>query len=269
MATSSAGESADSILKRRARRRLIGAIALVLAAVIALPMIFDDEKRPLDQDVSIQIPSQDVVTIRPPAAPGVKPKTVEPREPAIATGAAAKDRALTEPKPDPESARVSAAGKESIKETAKTSVSPDPRAAVVAAGKENSRADPGSATKAATKEAAGRTSTAPESGPMAKTDSNGEASRVREILAGHAAPANKSAGGFAVQIGAFAADDKVRESRDKLGVAGFSTYTEKLATSGGAATRVRAGPFSSRDAAEAARDKIRALGFPGAAVVAQ
>jgi DedD protein len=30
-------------LKRRGRRRLVGAIALVLAAVIVLPMVFDSE----------------------------------------------------------------------------------------------------------------------------------------------------------------------------------------------------------------------------------
>jgi len=32
-------------LKRRGRRRLVGAIALVLAAVIVLPMVFDSEPR--------------------------------------------------------------------------------------------------------------------------------------------------------------------------------------------------------------------------------
>ena len=32
-------------LKRRGRRRLVGAVALVLAAVIVLPMVFDPEPR--------------------------------------------------------------------------------------------------------------------------------------------------------------------------------------------------------------------------------
>ncbi len=45
--------------KKRARRRLIGATALVLAAIIGLPMIFDSEPKPLADDVAVQIPSHD------------------------------------------------------------------------------------------------------------------------------------------------------------------------------------------------------------------
>ncbi|MES2070888.1 MAG: SPOR domain-containing protein [Pseudomonadota bacterium] len=45
--------------KKRARRRLIGAVALVLAAVIGLPMVLDSEPKPLADDVNIQIPSKD------------------------------------------------------------------------------------------------------------------------------------------------------------------------------------------------------------------
>ncbi|EJL81146.1 hypothetical protein PMI16_04752, partial [Herbaspirillum sp. CF444] len=54
-------ESVDPVLpeKKRARRRLIGAVALVLAVVIVLPMILDSEPRPLADDIAIQIPSKD------------------------------------------------------------------------------------------------------------------------------------------------------------------------------------------------------------------
>jgi DedD protein len=45
-------------LRRRARRRLVGAIALVVLAVIVLPIIFDKEPKPVNQDIVIQIPSQ-------------------------------------------------------------------------------------------------------------------------------------------------------------------------------------------------------------------
>src|SRR3990167_6025338 len=44
--------------KKRARRRLVGAIALVLAMVIGLPMILDSEPKPLADDIAIQIPSK-------------------------------------------------------------------------------------------------------------------------------------------------------------------------------------------------------------------
>jgi DedD protein len=46
-------------LKRRARRRLIGAIVLVTVIVVALPMVLDTEPRPLTGEVSIKIPSPD------------------------------------------------------------------------------------------------------------------------------------------------------------------------------------------------------------------
>jgi DedD protein len=44
-------------LKKRARRRLVGAVALVLLIVVFLPMILDNEPRPLNQDIAITIPS--------------------------------------------------------------------------------------------------------------------------------------------------------------------------------------------------------------------
>ena len=43
-------------LKKRARRRLVGAIALVLLVVVFLPMVLDSEPKPLNQDISITIP---------------------------------------------------------------------------------------------------------------------------------------------------------------------------------------------------------------------
>ena len=50
----------DSLeLKKRARRRLVGAIALALLAIVVLPMVMDSEPRPASQDVQIRIPSQD------------------------------------------------------------------------------------------------------------------------------------------------------------------------------------------------------------------
>ena len=49
----------DLQLKKRARRRLVGAAALALFAVIVLPMVMDREPRPLSQDIQVRIPSQD------------------------------------------------------------------------------------------------------------------------------------------------------------------------------------------------------------------
>ncbi len=45
-------------LRKRARRRLIGAVTLVAVMVTVLPMVLDDEPRPVGQDIAINIPSQ-------------------------------------------------------------------------------------------------------------------------------------------------------------------------------------------------------------------
>jgi len=57
-------------LKRRGRRRLVGAVALVLAAVIVLPMVFDPEPRATPPAVNVRIPGEDET----PFAPKLRPK---------------------------------------------------------------------------------------------------------------------------------------------------------------------------------------------------
>ena len=52
-------ESEEALqLKRRARRRLIGAIALVTLVVIILPLVLDKEPGPAGPPLSVQIPDQ-------------------------------------------------------------------------------------------------------------------------------------------------------------------------------------------------------------------
>jgi DedD protein len=60
-------------LKRRGRRRLVGAVAVVLAAVIVLPMVFDPEPRGT-ASVAVRIPGEDET----PFAPKPPPKKAEP-----------------------------------------------------------------------------------------------------------------------------------------------------------------------------------------------
>lgn len=247
MASSSPPDSADSTdstFKRRARRRLIGSIALVLVAVIALPWIFDAEKKPLDYDVSVQIPSQDAVSVRPSSGTGNKPKSVEPKEPKGAASALTERETGT----NPAAAASGTPAKVEAKPEPKPEVKSEPQAAAKADAKVASKAEP----------------KADPANPAPKS----EEARVKAILDDKAAAAGaKDVGGFAVQIGAFASEDKVREARDKLAVAGYKSFVEKLDSKDGERTRVRAGPFAGRDVAEAARDKIRTLGFSSAAVV--
>lgn len=77
-----------STLRRRGRRRLVGAIALVLLAVIVLPMVFDSEPRQSAPTISVRVPSEDDAGFSPkvapkgPAAPSAPlPSAVTPAEP--------------------------------------------------------------------------------------------------------------------------------------------------------------------------------------------
>lgn len=66
-------------LKRRARRRLIGAIVLVTAIVVALPMLLDTEPRPLGGEVSIKIPPPEKYLSRVvPLPPSAEPRPAPP-----------------------------------------------------------------------------------------------------------------------------------------------------------------------------------------------
>ena len=67
-------------LKRRGRRRLVGAVALVLAAVVILPMVFDPEPKSTQTPVTVKIPAENEA---PPFAPKAAPKaapTPAPKE---------------------------------------------------------------------------------------------------------------------------------------------------------------------------------------------
>ncbi|MDZ7655469.1 MAG: SPOR domain-containing protein [Sulfurimicrobium sp.] len=65
-------------LRKRARRRLIGAITLVVLMVTVLPMVLDDEPKPVGQDIAISIPSPQGVDAPFKAAPTPEPSSPAP-----------------------------------------------------------------------------------------------------------------------------------------------------------------------------------------------
>lgn len=82
----------EQALRRRARRRLVGAIALALLAVVVLPMVFDSEPKPLGGNVEIVIPEPatpfEAAPLEPAPTPAVTPAEAPPAaqeaKPAIA-----------------------------------------------------------------------------------------------------------------------------------------------------------------------------------------
>jgi len=82
-------ESEEALqLKRRARRRLVGAIALVTFVVIILPLILDKEPGPAGPPLSVQIPNQESGSFN---------TRVVPSAPAVPVAQAPEKRAKTPP----------------------------------------------------------------------------------------------------------------------------------------------------------------------------
>lgn len=229
--------------KKRARRRLVGALALVLAAVIGLPMILDSEPQSVGDDIAIEIPSKDksappsVRRAEPPAYPeqGTEQEGAD-EKPAQATPALS-------PAPAPSPAPAS--------ET--------PPAKDEHAGKAAAQPKPAASAPSATGKAL------PE--PLAKGD-DGE--RALALLEGK--PAAKSAAGdagekFTVQVAALSSKAKIAELQSKLKHAGIASYTQSIATASGERTRIRVGPFGSRGEAEKMLKRLAKLGLKNATVV--
>ena len=72
-------ESQDAtLLQRRARRRLVGAIALVVFVVIVFPIVLDKERKPAGQDLVIHIPSQEAGKFNTRVLPAKPPEAEAP-----------------------------------------------------------------------------------------------------------------------------------------------------------------------------------------------
>ncbi|HEY6820931.1 MAG TPA: SPOR domain-containing protein [Burkholderiales bacterium] len=101
-------------LKRRGRRRLVGAVALVLLAVVVLPMVFDPEPRRPAPPVSVRIPGEDETAFAPKLAP---PKVVPEKKaeaPKPAPAAEKKAEEATPPLKEQARAEAAVAGAEYI-----------------------------------------------------------------------------------------------------------------------------------------------------------
>jgi DedD protein len=266
--------SNDPVLpeKKRARRRLIGAVALVLAAIVGLPMVLDSEPKPLADDVAIQIPSKDKPGANisgrqavPDAARIAAAASLDPKEEVIESPQAAAVPVI----PRAEVANVMSKGHaEGETKTATPSanvvnpVTEKPVTEKLAA--EKTIAEKPGVAKPSNSQLVGKSDSKPDSKTAERTDD----ARAKALLDGKPDPKateNKS-GKFVIQVAALATKEKVNELQTKLTSAGIKSYTQKIATEGGERTRIRVGPFVSKDEAEKTRAKIVKLGLNGTLV---
>jgi len=254
-------------LRRRARRRLVGAIVLALAVAVLVPMLLESDPKPLGEDVSVKIPPvddgkfvnrlNDKAKAEPAKSGAAKPdaktepKTeskVEPKtEPKTESKVEPKTESKVEPKAEPKLEPLPKA----------TDAEPAEPAKVDVAKAEPSKMEtpaPPAAEPAPAAKAAPPVATAPKSAPAAVPAP---------------APREAASGEFSVQLAAFSDDKGANSLANKLKKAGYPAYTEPLATSRGTLWRVRVGPFTSRDSAVASREKLKGDGYSGIVAAAK
>ncbi|WP_176015420.1 SPOR domain-containing protein [Burkholderia sp. BCC0398] len=212
--------------KQRARRRLVGAIALVVAAVIVLPMVLDSHPKPVTDDIAIDIPNR-------PAHQSVVPRDDDVSD--VQAGVAHDE-------PPASDTAVAAAPAPAPKDAAKPVAKPEPTATASVTPPK----------PAAPKPAAPKPAPATVANDGAASPDSGDAS----------SPASPAGARFAVQLGSFKDDAAARSWATKLKSAGVPAYVEhRKQADGSTATLLRAGPFADRAAASAAIAKVREAGL--------
>ncbi|MEJ8796203.1 SPOR domain-containing protein [Trinickia caryophylli] len=235
--------------KQRARRRLVGAIALVVAAVVILPMVLDSHPKPVTDDIAIDIPNR----------PATVPSRASDDRPAE-TPAVPPERGAGDDAPD-----------------AAQGVSPAPALAGSAAngdtrdthGKSDKSDKSGRAAQSSARQKAdapsAQASSSPISKPPAAAPSRSQSAKPAAANASASDPGSPSAPSgarFAVQLGAFADESNARRWETKLKAAGVPAYIEhRKQADGSTRALLRAGPFPDRAAASAAIAKVREAGL--------
>jgi DedD protein len=269
----SGNQPVDPVLpeKKRARRRLIGAVALVLAAIIGLPMVLDSEPRPVADDIAIQIPSKDKASSSASSVPAARASgqgqadaagSLDPKEEVIDPPAASGSVAPSTPSASTTPADKTGAGKGDKSPAANSSkpgVKHDTPKPAEKKSDPQARTDVNAQPKPDTK-------TAETKATEKKSD---EAARAKALLEGKLDPAaEKKPARVAVQVAALSSQEKIDELLGKLKAGGIKAYVQKIPTEAGERTRIRVGPFSSKEEAEKVREKIIKLGLSGSLVPA-
>ncbi|MGV8711738.1 MAG: SPOR domain-containing protein [Nitrosomonas sp.] len=214
----------ELLLRKRARRRLVGAIVLVIFSIIVLPLIFDDpkiENEPYEIAINLPPSGKEFDTSRPP--------TMDDQDRLELSG---KTGLL--PDGDDDSSKVDKQDGDEIAEW----LNGRKRIPI-----------PGVKPKI-------------ENKPLSETKS--VTAQVSASDAPHTlSAASDSAKGFVIQLGAFSDQSKAKQHVDNLISQGFKAYTEVLKTGSIGVTRVRVGSFANRTDAETELKKLKKLGFDG------
>lgn len=226
-------------LRRRGRRRLVGAIVLALVAAVVVPMLLESDPRPLGEDISVRIPPVDDGKF-------VNKLNAPKPAPAPAEGATAGAAPATLPAVPDVPRKSLAEAEQAVLGPGKAAV-PEAKAPV--------------ATPAPAKTEAPKASAAPAA---ARAETKAEPAKAAPAAAPAKAVPAKDA--HVVQLGAFTDDKGANALAGRLTKAGYPAYVEPVTTSRGPIWRVRVGPYATRDAAVQARDRLKLDGHAGIVV---
>jgi DedD protein len=231
--------------KQRARRRLVGALALVAAAVIVLPMVLDSHPKPVTDDISIDIPTR-------PAAPLPRTTHSDTATANPATDSATDTQAGVAPDSpigDADNATTAAA----------RVTKPEPKAAVKPAQpQQQQQAQATVAAPVVQKPVTLAPQTAIQTAKP-PVDASATAAAAQKNT-----PASPAGSHFLIQLGTFDDDSVAQNWVAKLKAAGVPAYVEhRKEADGTTRALLRAGPFADRPAASAALGKVRRAGLGG------
>ena len=241
----SEAQAAD--LRIKARRRLAGAVALILAAVVVLPMLLDSEPAPVASNIPIRIPDRQTP---------FQPNLTEPNTSTASTSGQVTPSSGTNLKPTP-------------------NVTEDTSAPAAA----TTPTKPDAASKPAvtpSQEASRPGTTPPPAAPNAQQRRD-DAARAIALLEGRSPVASAPSpnppvrGNFVVQAMSLDSDTEAKKESTVLISAGLNNafVDGPVDVNGRPKFRVRVGPFQSREAAQAAQTRLRTQGYGGAFITTQ
>lgn len=245
--TATRAEVQAAELRIKARRRLIGALVLVLAAVVIVPILFDDPLPPEQLETPVVLPS----TIPPVPEPDM---AMVPTQPSY-------DYSGPETPADGDvTDTAETGGQDAADEPAQVPEPPQP----ASVPDEPKPAPEPSSRPQPPVESSG--SSRPSSPANERTD---DGSVALALLEGRTPPASGAGGGaaassgsFILQVAAYSTDADAQKRRTSLVDAGVTNaYVEQGMANNRTTYRLRVGPFPSRDAAQAAQARLRALGY--------
>lgn len=262
-------DSDEILLKKRARRRLVGAVVFASVVAIVLPMLMDENPNPKIDDVLVRIPPP-TPRSKAPAAP----KSATPALDDLVNRNSPPEEWSQNP-PIPQVPQMpQEMGFPNIPDVNLNQPTPAP--AVATPKQQPIQTTPAKQQQSKTPSrrevlAAQRAAAEKES---ARNNNSLESARAAAILEGRDAAPRRASGSsaakggsrFLIALGTFSNTANVKNLTNKLNSLGVPNYTENLPNQ---QIRVRAGPFGSAKAAEDAHAKMGKNGVDGKIIKAQ